>query len=257
MKDFVLTLLAVSLLAVVPVGSAPIDQEAATSWPDGNAVLGRVDSNAGSRTKVIEASMVIHGRRGTRTLTSRGWIEGTDRSFTEFLAPARERGTKMLKLENQLWTFIPSTDRTIKISGHLLRQAVMGSDLSYEDLMEDPQLSTLYEAATTGVDSLLGRPCWVLDLTSSGRDIAYHSRRVWVDQEHAVILREERFAKSGTLLKTTVVREVREVDGRWIANHVVFRDILKEGEGTEFLLEDIAFDVDIPQHLFSKAALRK
>ena len=61
-----------------------------------------------------------------------------------------------------------------------------------------------------------------------------------------MLLREERFAKSGTLLKTTEVREVREVDGRWIANHVVFRDILKEGEGTEFLLEDIAFDVDIP-----------
>jgi hypothetical protein len=245
------------LLAAFLAAHAPGTPAEDSSWPAGDAVLARVDANAASRNKVIKAAMIIHGRRGTRTLKSRGWIEGTQRSFTEFLAPARDRGTKMLKLDNQLWTFLPSTDRTIKISGHLLRQAVMGSDLSYEDLMEDPQLSTLYRAATTGVDTLLGRPCWILDLTSEGRDIAYSTRRVWVDQERAVILREERFAKSGTLLKTTEVREIRQVSERWIAHHVVFRDILKEGGGTEFVLEEIEFDVDIPPHLFSKASLRK
>jgi hypothetical protein len=71
------------------------------------------------------------------------------------------------------------------------------------------------------------------------------------------MLREERFAKSGTLLKTTEVREVREVQGRWIAAHVVFRDMLKDGDGTEFVLETIDFDVDIPSHVFSKASLRR
>jgi len=257
MKNQVFSWVAAVLLAAVLADPVAGEQIEDPSWPDGDAVLEKVDANAASRNKVIKASMIIHGRRGTRTLSSRGWIEGTQRSFTEFLAPARERGTKMLKLENQLWTFIPSTDRTIKISGHLLRQAVMGSDLSYEDLMEDPQLSALYQAETTGVDTLLERPCWILDLASEGRDIAYSTRRIWVDQERAVILREERFAKSGTLLKTTEVREIREVDGRWIAHHVVFRDILKEGGGTEFVLEEIEFDVDIPPHLFSKASLRK
>jgi outer membrane lipoprotein-sorting protein len=243
------------LLAGSWPGAATTDP--APDWPDGNEVLGAVDANAGSRNKRLEASMVIHGRRGTRTVRSRSWIEGTHQSFTEFLEPARERGTKMLKEGDQLWTYSPSTDRIIKISGHLLRQAVMGSDLSYEDLLEDPKLSQLYQAATTGEDSVLGRPCWVLDLTSRGRDIAYDRRRVWVDRERSVLLREERFAKSGTLLKTTEVREVKQVQGRWIANHVVFRDILKDGQGTEFLLEAIDFDVKIPAHIFSKASLRK
>jgi hypothetical protein len=227
------------------------------SWPDGDAVLAEVDANAGSRNKRIEASMIIHGRRGTRTVRSRSWIEGTRRSFTEFLAPARERGTKMLKLDDQLWTYTPSTDRIIKISGHLLRQPVMGSDLSFEDLMEDPELSVLYRAETTGVDTLLGQSCWILDLVSRGRDIAYHTRRLWVDRERSLVLREERFAKSGTLLKTTEVLQVRQAQGRWIAHHVVFRDMLKESAGTEFLLENIDFDVKIEPHVFSKASLRK
>jgi outer membrane lipoprotein-sorting protein len=250
-------MLAVLLIAAGPRPAAADPAPAAAAWPDGNAVLGAVDANAGSRNKRLEAEMVIHGRRGTRTVRSRSWIEGTRQSFTEFLAPAREKGTKMLKQEDRLWTYSPDTDRIIKISGHLLRQAVMGSDLSYEDLMEDPQLSALYTAETAGVDTVLGRACWVLDLTSRGGDIAYHARRVWVDREWSVLLREERYAKSGTLLKTTEVKEVKEVEGRWVAHHVIFRDILKGGEGTEFLLQTIDFDVDIPDHVFSKAALRR
>jgi hypothetical protein len=257
MNHLALPLLTAVCLGAVPTALGQDREEARRGWPDGDAILGAVDANAGSRNKLIEASMIIHGRRGSRTVSSRSWIEGTRRSFTEFLAPARERGTKMLKLDDQLWTYTPSTDRTIRISGHLLRQAVMGSDLSYEDLMEDPELSALYRAETAGVDTVLGRPCWVLDLVSRGRDIAYHARRIWVDRERSVMLREERFAKSGKLLKRTDVREVREVAGRWIANHVVFRDMLKEGDGTEFLLESIDFDIAIPPHIFSKASLRK
>jgi hypothetical protein len=56
---------------------------------------------------------------------------GQERAFREYTFP-RGKGTKMLKLGDQLWTFDPRTDRTIQISGHLLRQSVMGSDLSYE-----------------------------------------------------------------------------------------------------------------------------
>lgn len=237
-----------------PVSDA---EPVAPGLPAGDEILARADANIASRSKRIEASMVIHGRRGTRTVRSRSWIEGTRRSFTEYLEPPRERGTKMLKLDDQLWTYLPATDRTIKISGHMLRQAVLGSDLSYEDLLEDPRLRDLYTARTVAVDTLLARPCWVLDLTARGSDITYHTRRVWVDQERYVLLKEDRFAKSGRLLKTTEVASVREIAGRWVAERVRFQDVLREGRGTEFVLDGIAFDVEIPPELFSKAALRR
>jgi outer membrane lipoprotein-sorting protein len=246
-------------LVYLAVGSAAGAQtiENAAVEPDGDAILARVDENLGSRNKYIEASMVIRGRRGTRNVTSRSWIEGTERSFTEYLDPPRERGTKMLKLEDQLWTYTPSTDRTIRISGHMLRQSVMGSDLSYEDLMEDPKLYEIYQAAVAREDTLAGRACWVLDLTARVDDVAYHKRRVWVDQERFLLLKENRYAKSGKLLKTTDVLATQEIDGRWVASRVVFRDALKSGGGTEFVLGTIRFDDDIPDETFSKASLRK
>ncbi|UCD94732.1 MAG: outer membrane lipoprotein-sorting protein [Candidatus Zixiibacteriota bacterium] len=225
--------------------------------PSGESILKKVDANIGSDNKIVVSQMTIEGRRGTRTVKSKSWIQGREKSFTEYIAPAREKGTKMLKLDDQLWTYSPSTDRIIKISGHMLRQSVMGSDLSYEDMMEDPKLQNLYDAEVIGEDTLLGRPCWVLELTARKEGLAYHSRRIRVDKERFVVLREDRHAKSGKILKTTEVQEIIKVQNRWLPKSVVFKDVLKLGNGTRFVIESIEFDVSAPEHIFSKAALRK
>ncbi len=225
--------------------------------PSGDEILKKVDENSYSATRIVVYKMVIHGRRSSRTLRAKSWIEGEKKSFTEYLAPAREQGTKMLKLEDDLWMYSPSTDRTIRISGHMLRQSVMGSDLSYEDMMEDHVLTEMYQAALTGQEELNGRPCWVILCTAKTADPAYHSRKIWVDRERYIGLREERYAKSGRLLKTTDVDQIRHQGERWVAGRVVFKDALKEGEGTEFILEEVSFNQPIPAYLLSKAALRR
>ncbi len=225
--------------------------------PSGDDILKKVDENMFSENKIVVSRMVIHGRRDTRTVESKSWQRGTSESYTEFLAPAREKGTKMLKLKDMLWDYSPSTDRTIMISGSLLRQSVMGSDLSYEDMMEDPHLPNLYSAAVVSEDTLRGRDCWILDLTAKKEDIAYNHRRVWVDKDRYVLLRENLYAESGKLLKTVDVREVMRVQGRWLAKSVLYKDVLKDGEGTEFLVDSIVLDADIPDYLFSKAALKR
>jgi outer membrane lipoprotein-sorting protein len=225
--------------------------------PSGDEILRKIDENGGSDNKVIVAGMIIHGRRESRTVKSKSWIQGTNQSFTEFLEPAREKGTKMLKLGDELWTYAPSTDRIIKISGHLLRQSVMGSDLSYEDMMEDPELRNIYQAQVAGEESFLERPCWILDLSSTRADSAYDKRKIWVDRERYVILKEERFAKSGKLLKTLEATRVVRIQNRWVAEKSRFRDTLKGGDGMEFVVESIEFNAKLPDALFTKASLRK
>lgn len=163
----------------------------------------------------------------------------------------------MLKLKDMLWNYSPSTDRTIMISGSLLRQSVMGSDLSYEDMMEDPHLPNLYSATVISDDTVNGRNCWVLDLKAKKEDISYDHRRLWVDKERYIILKEYLYAESGKLLKTMDVREVMYVQNRWQAKSVLYKDVLKEGEGTEFYIDSITLDAAIPDYLFSKAALRR
>jgi outer membrane lipoprotein-sorting protein len=229
----------------------------AAAAPTGEWILNKVDENNYAKTRIAVSEMVIHLARNTRTVRAKSWVSGSDKSFTEFLYPPRDAGTKMLKLGDELWTYTPSTDRTIKISGHMLRQSVMGSDLSYDDMMEDHKLIDQYDATVAGDDTVLGRECWMLELTARSADVSYHSRKIWVDKERYVPLRENRYAKSGKLLKTTEVLGVSQRQGRWVADRVSFKDALKAGLGTEFVLDSIRFDAAIPEHVFSKASLRK
>ncbi|MFQ6676274.1 MAG: outer membrane lipoprotein-sorting protein [Fidelibacterota bacterium] len=225
--------------------------------PSGEEILRQVDENLVAENHAATVTMIIHGRRGSRSMTARSWIQGTDKSFTEYLAPAREKGTKMLKIGDQLWMYSPQTDRVIRIAGHMLRQSMMGSDLSYEDMMEDPSLQEMYRAEVLGSDSFHERDCWVLKLTAKVDDAAYHSRKIWVDKERMLPLREDRFAKSGKLLKTTEINEVFKVGSRWYPRRITFKDALSSGEGTEFIVESVDFDTEIPDHLFTKASLRR
>ncbi|MBN2350245.1 MAG: outer membrane lipoprotein-sorting protein [Bacteroidales bacterium] len=224
---------------------------------DAKTILDKVDKNMFSITKIIESDMVIYGRRNTRTVTSKGYSEGTDKSFTEYLAPEREKGTKMLKLEDRLWIYSPSTDRTIQLSGHMLRQSVMGSDLSYEDMMEDRKLTEMYDAKVIGEEVIDGRNTWILELTAIVDDAAYHGRKIWIDTQRYIPLQEELFAKSGQLLKKTVLTDVVKIEGRWYPRKVNYKDMLKDGKGTDFIIKDIQFDAKIPEYIFSKAALKQ
>jgi outer membrane lipoprotein-sorting protein len=241
------------LLAIlVPMESGASGQSPSADW-----ILSKIDENIGSDNKIIVSEMIIHGRRGSRTIKSKSWVQGRDKSFSEYLSPPREKGTKMLKLEDQLWTYTPSTDRTIRISGHMLRQSVMGSDLSYEDMLEDPKLENLYEAKIVGEEDFMERPCWVLELISKEEEITYFRRKVWVDKERFLSLKENRYAKGGKLLKTTEIQEVFKAENRWIPRRAVFKDVLKKGKGTEWHILSMEFNADIPDHVFTKASLRR
>ena len=168
--------------------------------PSGKEILDRIDANMSSDTRYVKSKMVIHGPRSSRTVESESWAKGIS-SFTEYLAPAREKGTKMLKLEDKLWIFSPSTDRTIQISGHMLRQSVMGSDLSYEDMMDDRKLSDVYEAGVVGAETISEADCWIVEMRATADDVAYQMRKLWVDKTRYIPLKEELYAKSGKLLK--------------------------------------------------------
>jgi outer membrane lipoprotein-sorting protein len=224
---------------------------------DASSILAKVDANLTSRNRVFESEMTIHGKRNSRTITSKSYAEGMKQSFTEYLSPAAEKGTKMLKLEKQLWIYSPSTDRTIQLSGHMLRQSVMGSDLSYEDMMDDRKLTEVYSAIIIGEETLDGRKVWKLELKAKVEDVAYFTQNMWIDIDRFVPLKQELYARSGKLLKMIELKDVVQIEGRWFPSRIIYKDMLKQGEGTEFSFKSIKFDQQIPEYIFTKAALKQ
>ena len=221
-------------------------------------IIRAMDENLNAKSRVLTSKMVVHGRRTSRTIESKNWVIGIDLAFTEYLSPPREKGTKMLKLGDKLWTYSPQTDRVIQISGHMLRQSVMGSDMSYNDMMEDRPLIELYEATLEGSEEIDGRSHWIMLLEAKVKGLSYPKRRAWIDKEYLLPTKEELYAKSGKLLKTSTMDGIKKVQGRWFPSRFIYKDELKRNsKGTEWIIDEIAFDIDIPESRFSKALLRK
>lgn len=183
--------------------------------------------------------------------------EGQEKSYAVFLSPARDKGTAVLRLSENLWMYLPSAEKTIKISGHMLRQSFAGSDFSYQDSTERLKLLDRYEIGSVSTEELDGKGTYLLVLKAKLADANYFERRMWVDRERYVVLRQEMYAKSGKLLKVQTLMEVTQIGDRYFATQVKMEDKLKKNTFTEMIFTNIKLDEAIPDSLFTIQNLEK
>ncbi len=225
----------------------------AFAQPSPEEILRRVDANMTFSTGRMTAKMTINYQNGaSRVMEFMSWSEGTDKSFLEFTSPARDAGSRFLRLEgDRMWIFIPRVGKTIRIQGHMLRQGLMGSDFSYGDASENPSMVEDYTAVMEGDETLDGRPTWILHLTAKRPDLAYQSLRLWIDTERWIPLKEEQFARSGKLLKTSLLGDVRQIDGRWYPMRIELNNALQADTNTVMEIIEFEMDVEIPEQIFT------
>jgi len=219
-------------------------------------ILDHIDANMVFKSAYsnIEMVLTIGSRTITKTMTSHS--AGSEKSFIEFLSPARDKGTKILKLDGIIRIYYPSAERVMRLSGHMLRQSMMGSDFSYEDMTErSRKLREEYEAVLIGEDQYNKHSCYVLELTSKIENQTYHRRKIWVDKTLFLGMKEELYARSGKLLKVLRVDEVKSFKGRHYPVRLTMEDKLRQGSKTEMRVTDIDFDLDLPDTIFSERNL--
>jgi outer membrane lipoprotein-sorting protein len=239
--------------ALIPVWLALIGtgQPSAVAQPSPEEILRRVDANMTISTIRTRAQMTIQYRGEVRNLTYEAWGRGTDETFLEFTSPARDAGSRFLRLEENMWIFLPRVGKSVRIQGHMLRQGLMGSDFSYGDASENPSMTEDYDAVLEGEEVLDDRPTYVLYLTAKRRDLSYPARRIWVDAERWVPLKEERFARSGKLLKTAILSDVRQMGNRWYPFRIELDNALQSDTSTVLQMLELELDTTIRDEIFT------
>ncbi len=219
-------------------------------------ILARVDANEVYSSITYTGEMLIEyqGRRYVKTM--KAWARGNAESFIEFTNP-EDRGTKYLRTEGRLYVYSPDTEQVMLISGHLLKESMMGSDLSYEDTIENDTLSKRYRAEIAGEEELDSRPVWVLELQALRKTESYPSRRLYVSKETGELVRMELFALSGARLKEYHLIESKLIGTRYFPVESEMRDLLRKNSRTVFRMTDIDLDARIPDSVFSMRNLER
>lgn len=245
------------LLSVVPVA------EAAAPLPSATEVLERIDKNMTFESRTMTITMTSMNPRRTRAFTMKAWGRGEDMASIEYTDPARDAGTRMLRMGDELWMYMPAVEKTQKISGHMLRQGMMGSDVSYEDMMAAGDLESDYTASVLALEdcgaSAPGRSCYKVEMVAKSPDIAYPKRVTWIDSEYYIAVKQEMYAVSGLLLKTWEMGDIQSFnDGkRWFPTKMTITDKLQEGTTTTLVFSDLVFGATIEDEVFTTRWLER
>ncbi len=223
----------------------------------GEQILARMDINRNYTTVSSEAVMEIHvgNEVRTKTMVIKGMSEGK-KSIVEFTNP-EDRGTRYLMLGDNLWIYFPEEEEVVKISGHMLKEGMMGSDLSYEDALESDILTKKYRITLAGEEKCAEKECFVVELEAISRDAPYHRRRMWVDKESFVAWKEEMYARSGKLLKEANVLEVKLIGTRYYPVKSEMVNRLRKDSRTIFIMGDIVLDEPMDAEEFGMRYLRR
>jgi outer membrane lipoprotein-sorting protein len=228
--------------------------------PSAAELLRRVDDNEIYATIEYDGEMIVEyqGKRFVKTM--KAWARENSDSFIEF-TNAEDRGTKYLKKGGRLYVYSPDVEEVMLISGHMLKESMMGSDMSYEDTIENEKLSARYDPSLGGqaVWNFGGvdRDCWVLDLAAKKRTESYPKQKLWIDKETGDCLHYELFALSGTRLKEYNLLRVETVGGRRFPVELEIRDLLRKNSKTTMRMRNVILDRPIADSVFSTRNLER
>jgi outer membrane lipoprotein-sorting protein len=238
------------IFLIIPIFSFSITAE---------EIVRAIDKNMVFDTEKASAAMTINreGKKLVKTMTMVGEKRGSGNEFFLVFTNPEDRGVKYLKIDNELWIYLPDADDILKISGHMLRQGMMGSDISYEDMMRDEDYWTRYSSVLQGETNINDVKCYDIVLTARVQDVTYYKERLVVDEEKMVALERDLYAKSGRLLKIFSQGGIQSFNGRYYPTFITVRDMTRENSITTVELSGIEFDVKLPDGVFSKQNLKK
>ena len=235
-------IMALSCMALISIG--------ALSAIEAEEVIERMEANQVHGTSYVEGRMIISDRFGERSSSLLMWSRGSDRALVEFTG-IEDAGQKVLRTDDEIYLFYPDAAELIRLQGAALRDSLLGSDVSYEDLTGNRGLLDSYSVRLTGAERCGSRNCHVIDLTARVRDIAYPRQRMWVDTEDFVLRKAEQYALSGKLLKVVETNRTLEVGDKIFPADLTIQDQLKRDSSTRFITDRIDIDIRLPAGIFS------
>jgi outer membrane lipoprotein-sorting protein len=216
----------------------------------GAEVIRQMERNERHSSAHSTGSLQITDRFGTRTKTFISTAVGDDRSLLEFTNP-EEAGQKILRLDDEIYLYFPEAEEVIHLQGAALRENVLGSDFSYEDMTGSSSRLDDYEVALEGTEQIDGHETYRLRLTAKRRDVVYPIQVAWIDSEQFVTRRVELFSSRGRALKRLAVTDFREVGDKVIAVRLEMSDFMKKDSLTVFAVDTITVDEPVDEGLFS------
>ncbi|HBC3362334.1 outer membrane lipoprotein-sorting protein [Vibrio parahaemolyticus] len=220
-------------------------------------IVQKSDQAMRGKSSYSEATMEIVRPDWTRSMTMKSWTKGTELSLVLVTAPAKDKGSASLKRHREMWNWVPSIERIIKIAPSMLSQSWMGSDFTNDDLINQSSIVVDYQHALVGNDSFEGDKVWVIEATAKpDSPVVWNKVTLWISQSTYLQRKVEFYDEFDERVNVLTTYDVKELGGRKIATRMEMKPVDKPGNKTIFTTHQAQFDFDINDDFFSQQQMK-
>jgi len=225
---------------------------------DVKEIVKKADEKFRGVSSQSEIIMVIQRPTWSRTILMKSWTLGNDYSFFYINAPAIEKGQVFLNRLTEMWNYLPSIERMIKIPPSMMLQPWMGSDFTNDDLIKESSLVNDYEHSLAGEEKLQGFDCHkILLMPKPDAPVVWGKIYMWISKQDDLWLKGEYYDEEGTLINTEILSEVKQMDDRILPTKLEMIPVNKPGQKTTLTFDRIMFNVKLDVSFFSQQNMRK
>lgn len=221
-------------------------------------VIKKADEKMRGKTSFSEMTIMTVRPTWTREIKMKAWSKETNFAMILVTSPAKEKGTVFLKSNKEVWNWVPSIERVIKLPPSMMTQSWMGTDFTNDDLVRESSIVDDYIHSFAGDSVIEGRSCYrILLIPKPESAVVWGKIAVWIDKEDYIQMRAEFYDEENNLINTMQSSDIKTMGGRLIPTKVEMIPSDKKGQKTVMIYNSISFDQPIERNFFTTQNMKK
>jgi outer membrane lipoprotein-sorting protein len=241
------------LLALVFTGSALGE---GFSKEDIYRIIKEIDQLYRSNSSQSDVEMEIVTPHWQRTLVMDIWSKGTDKTFVRIREPKKEKGLGTLRIENEMWNYLPKTNKVIKVPPSMMMSSWMGSDFTNDDLVKEFSLFDDYTYKLAETENPEDGVVYIDCIPRPDLPIVWGNIVIAAYEDSHIPIWQKYYDEKGKLMRVMYYEDVKDFDGRKIPSVLEMIPQNKEGHKTVIRYKTIKFNLELKDDIFSLRNLR-
>lgn len=221
-------------------------------------IIEKADEKVRGKTNKSVLEMQIIRPTWQRDISMKSWANGLDYTMTFITAPARDKGQVFMKRKTEMWNWMPTIGRMVKIPASMMSQGWMGSDYTNDDILKESSIVVDYNHTLVGEEEVEGLNCYKIQMQPKEEAAVIWGKVFkWITTDEFIQIKSEYFDEDDELVKSDFGYDFKKMDGRLIPTRIEIVPAGEEGKKTVLFIKEIEFDVDIKESFFSQQNMKR
>jgi len=229
-----------------------------SEFKDANSLMRHVDRLWRSDSSQANMTMSVQTSHYKRTMKMEAWSKGKGRSLVIIREPKKDKGIATLKVNENIWNYLPKINRVTKVPPSMMSGSWMGSHFTNDDLVKENTFEDDYTSKISFSGKQDGVDIYeITSLPQPNAPVVWGKVVTKIEKSKLTPIVALYYDEEGVLARTMSFQDTRKIGSRYIPMRLELKPADKPDESTTVIYNDIKFDMKLSDGFFSLQNLKK